>query len=112
YVAEMIDYPFIANPGRGRIRLLEDTDGDGVMDRSEIFCDGLSWTTSVACCNGGVLVAAAPSIWFFRDNDGDRKADVKQELFTGFGRQNVQALLNNIKWSLENRFVCATGGNG
>ncbi len=112
YVAEMIDYPFIATPGRGRIRILEDADGDGVMDRSEIFADGLSWPTSVAVCNGGVLVAAAPSIYFFKDTDGDRKADVKQELFTGFGKQNVQALVNNIKWSIENRYVCASGGNG
>src|SRR5580765_5233743 len=47
YVVEMIDYPFAANPGRGRVRLLEDTDGDGVFDKSEIFCDELAWPTSV-----------------------------------------------------------------
>ena len=112
YVAEMIDYPFAVTPGRGRIRLLEDTDGDGRMDKNTVFCEGLSWPTSVACWKGGVLVAAAPSIYYFKDTDGDGKADVKQELFTGFGRQNVQALVNNIKWSIENRFVCASGGNG
>ncbi|HLX65266.1 MAG TPA: PVC-type heme-binding CxxCH protein [Planctomycetota bacterium] len=112
YVAEMIDYPIAHGLGRGRIRLLESTRGDGVYDRSEIFCDGLVWPTSIACWKGGVLVAAAPSIWYFKDTKGTGKADLMQELFTGFGNKNVQALLNNIKWGQENQFVCASGGNG
>lgn len=112
YVAEMIDYPFIATPPLGRVRLLEDTDGDGRMDKSTVFAEGLGWPTSVCCANGGVFVAASPSIWFLQDTDGDGKADVRQEIFTGFGKQNVQALLNNIKWSIEHKFVGASGGNG
>lgn len=112
YVAEMIDYPFIANPPLGRVRLLEDTDGDGVYDKATVFAEGIGWPTSVCCSNGGVYVAAAPTIWFLKDTDGDGKADVKQEVFSGFGKQNVQALVNNIKWSLEHRFVGASGGNG
>src|SRR6266571_8096322 len=44
YVAEMLDYPDDPPPGkpaRSRIRLLEDTDGDGKIDRSVIFADQL-----------------------------------------------------------------------
>src|SRR5580693_787738 len=42
YVAEMLDYPEdppSGKPARSRIRLLEDTDGDGKIYRSTIFAD-------------------------------------------------------------------------
>src|SRR5262245_37476101 len=75
YVAEMCDYPYtdkstdVPNVERttdqpiGRIRLLRDTDGDGVFDESTIFADGLSWPTGLACWHGGVFVAATPAVW-------------------------------------------------
>jgi len=96
----------------GRVRLLEDTDGDGQFDRSDVFVDGLSWPTAVACWDGGVFVGAAPDIWYFKDTDGDRKADVKRRVFTGFGRGNVQGLLNSFRWGLDNRIHGATSSAG
>ena len=86
YVCEMRDYPYTdkarhkpsqENPTDepiGRIRLLEDEDGDGVFDRSTVFADGLSWPTGVACWKGGVFVAATPDIWYLKDSDGDGRA--------------------------------------
>ena len=44
----------------GRIRMLEDTDGDGRYEKSTIFLDNLAWPTAVFCYNGGVLVGATP----------------------------------------------------
>ena len=96
----------------GRVTLLEDRDGDGVFDTSHLFADQLSWPTSVACWKGGVFVAAAPDIWYFRDEDGDHRADVRRRVFTGFSRDNVQAIMNGLRWGLDNRIYGAASGNG
>jgi putative membrane-bound dehydrogenase-like protein len=123
YVAEMRDYPFSWEPTKlnpagggkkdaGVVRLLEDTDGDGKADRSVIFADKLTWPTSVCCYRGGVFVLAPPHLHYFKDTDGDGRADVHQIVLSGFGRDNVQAIANNLKWSLDNRVVFAAGRNG
>src|SRR5262245_15566997 len=61
YVVEMRDYPYGFGPDRkpgGTIRLLQDRDGDGKIDRVTLFATNLSFPTSIAPWNGGVLVAA------------------------------------------------------
>ena len=124
YVCEMRDYPYTDKahhkPGQenptdspiGRIRLLEDTDGDGKFDKATIFADGLSWPTGVACWKGGVFVAATPDIWYLKDTDGDGVADVRIKVFTGFKKLNVQAVMNNLVWALDNHIHGAGGSNG
>ena len=99
YVCEMRDYPYTdkahhqrnqENPtdaAIGVVRLLEDTDGDGVFDKSTIFADGLSWPTGLACWKGGVFVAATPDIWYLKDTDGDGKADIRRKVFSGFRKR-------------------------
>lgn len=118
FVAEMIDYSEMRDqrPHGGRIRMLEDTNGDGKFDKSTIYADDLPWPTGVFCYGGGVFVAASPDIIYFKDTRGDGKADVRKVVFTGFGadkeRLNVQALLNCFNWGLDNRIHGATGPNG
>jgi putative membrane-bound dehydrogenase-like protein len=115
YVAEMRDYPYKPKPGRaplGTIRLLQDTDGDGRFDRSDVFADGLLWAAGIAPWKGGVFVSAPPDIWYLKDTDGDGKADVRQKIFTGFGIQNQQAMVNNLTWGLDHKVYGAAAGNG
>lgn len=118
YVVEMRDYPYPEEKGAvptefpGRVALIEDQDGDGVFDKSYPFADQLAWPTSVACWKGGVFVAAAPDIWYFRDENGDRRADVRRKVYTGFSRENVQAIMNGLRWGLDNRIYGAASGNG
>ena len=112
YVVEMHDYSEDAEGKLGIIRLLTDTDGDGRFDSSEIFADQLSWPTAIICYDGGIFVGAAPDILFCKDTDGDGRADVITKVFTGFGRGNVQGLLNSFCWGLDNRIHGATSSAG
>lgn len=58
FVVEMVDYSEHRDetPHGGRIRRLEDTDGDGRFDRSVVFADNLPWPTALICSRGGVFV--------------------------------------------------------
>lgn len=115
YVAEMRDYPYKPRPGQkplGTIRLLRDTDGDGRFDQSTIFADGLLWPAGVACWKGGVFVAAPPDIWFLKDFNGDHIADSRQKIFTGFGLQNQQGMLNNLIFGLDHKLYGSSSING
>jgi putative heme-binding domain-containing protein len=69
----------------GQVVVLEDTDGDTVMDKSTVFLDKLVMPRTVACVEGGVLIAEPPNLWYCRDTDGDLKCDSKQ-LVGQYGR--------------------------
>ena len=54
-----------------------------------------------------MFVIAAPHIYYFKDTDGDNVADVREIVYSGFSRNNVQGLPNNLKWSLDNHIYAA-----
>ena len=124
YVVEMNDYPYTdkkthqawkentTDKAIGKVRLLEDTDGDGKFDKSYIFAEDLSWPSGIVCWKGGVFVTATPDIWYLKDTDGDHKADVRKKVFTGFRKYNVQAVMNNPIWGLDNKIYIAGSSNG
>src|SRR5436190_14759546 len=118
FVVEMIDYSERREqvPHLGRIRLLEDTNGDGVFDKSGIYADNLPWPTGVFCYDGGIFVIATPDIIYLKDTKGTGKADFRETVFTGFAegvqRINVQELPNSLIWGLDNRVHGATSGEG
>ena len=112
FVIEMRGYSEQADENLGRVRRLTDSDGDGKYDQAHVYADGLSWPTAVCCYGGGVFVAAAPDIWFFKDDNCDGRADTKQKVFTGFGRGNVQGLVNTLLWGPDNRIHGATSSSG
>ena len=112
FVIEMRGYSEDDKDHLGRVRVLEDVDSDGKFDRSTIFAEGFSWPTAITCSRGGVFVGAAPDIFFLQDTDGDNRADLRQKVFSGFGRSNVQGLLNTFKWGIDNRIHGATSSSG
>jgi len=95
------------------VKRLEDTNGDGKYDKATKFLDRIPMATAVACYNGGVFVGAAPQLLFCKDTTGDGKADVRQVVLSGFGRDFAGGgLLNSIRWGMDNRFHIATGFAG
>ncbi len=121
YVVEMRDYSERRPERLGRVRVLEDRSGDGVLDYSSVLLDGLAWPTAVICYDGGVFVGSTPDIVYAKDEDGDGKADLVRTVFSGFAsdyapyetnRLNVQALLNSFRWGIDNRIHGATSGSG
>ena len=124
WVVEMRDYPYTdkstdkpnvertTDAPLGRIRVLEDVDGDGRFDKSAIFAEDLSWPTGLALWKGGCFVTATPDVWYLKDTDGDRRADVRRKVFTGFRKLNVQAVINNLRWGLDHKLYAAGASNG
>ena len=116
FVVEMGDYSERRDEHLGRIRMLEDTDSDGHFDKSTVYAENLAWPTGVICYDGGIFVAATPDIIYFKDTDGDNKADVRKIVFSGFGnatdKLNVQALFNSFNWGMDNRIHGSTAPNG
>lgn len=116
WVVEMRSYmPDLDGHGEdrpvGRVVVLSDTNGDGRMDKSEVFVDGLIMPRAIALAHGGVLVGAPPKLWFCRDTDGDGKCDEKIEVANDYGVQvdparpelaNPERAPNSLLWALDN----------
>jgi putative membrane-bound dehydrogenase-like protein len=115
WVVEMGDYP-LGTDGKGKpggvVRFLEDTNGDGVYDKQTTFIDGLPFPTGVMAWRNGVIVAAAPEIFYAEDRDGDGKADIREVLFTGFTEGNQQHRINGFELGLDGWVYGANGDSG
>ncbi|MBI1903382.1 MAG: dehydrogenase, partial [Planctomycetia bacterium] len=99
WITESLEYPRRdPGPGRDRVKILEDTDGDGKADKFTVFADGLNIPSGIAVGYGGVWVANSPDILFMQDTNGDGKADRREVVVTGFGRDDTHELPNSLTW--------------
>jgi putative membrane-bound dehydrogenase-like protein len=84
---------------KGRIVILEDTDGDGRMDRKKLFADKLFFPTGIAFGFGGIWVGSPPNLLFIPDRDGDDVPDAEPEIvLDGWGRQDRHETMNSFMW--------------
>ena len=114
WVVEMADYPTGmdgAGAAGGRVRVLEDADGDGRYEKSRLFATGLSFPNGVVTWRDGVIVTAAPRILLLRDTDGDGTCDDRRTLLEGFMEGNQQLRVNGLRRGLDNTLWCASGGH-
>jgi putative heme-binding domain-containing protein len=99
WVATSSIYPHI-KPGQtqaDKIVVLEDTNRDGVADKSTVFYEGLLVPTGVLPGDGGAYVANSTELLFMRDTDGDGRADQTKVLLSGFGTEDTHHILHSIK---------------
>ncbi len=101
YVVEMHGYP-LDKSGTGKVRLLSDSDGDGKMDKTTIFAEGLVLPTGIMRWKKGVMVTDPPNVLYLEDTDGDGKADKRDTLLTGFAMSNPQHNFNNPILGIDN----------
>jgi putative membrane-bound dehydrogenase-like protein len=115
WVVEMGDYPLgldgKGKPG-GRVKILESTHNDGHYDKMTIFLDGISFPTGVMPWGKGVVVTAAPDIFYAEDSKRDGHCDIRKTLFTGFVEGNQQHRVNGLVWGLDNWAHGANGHSG
>ncbi|HYF00329.1 MAG TPA: PVC-type heme-binding CxxCH protein, partial [Planctomycetota bacterium] len=72
-----------------RIRVLEDTDGDGRFDTSRVFADRLVFPQGLLWHDGAVFTVSPPSLWRLEDTDGDGVCDRRVPLLNGFANTGV-----------------------
>ncbi|PQO46505.1 PVC-type heme-binding CxxCH protein [Blastopirellula marina] len=103
WVASSEVYPQI-EPGQvadDKIICLEDTDHDGVADKSDVFARGLLIPTGVLPGDGGVYVANSTELLHMKDLDGDGRADTKRVVLSGFGTEDTHHILHTLRWGYD-----------
>ena len=118
WVIESVDYPNTLRDdphenGEDRIKICEDTDGDGNADKFTIFADRLNIPTSVLPSSrrgdrGGLRRIC--SIWKTRTRRP--RADRRTIVLTGFGRRDTHAVTSNLHYGLDNWIYAAVGYSG
>ncbi|MEY4938901.1 MAG: hypothetical protein RIQ93_636 [Verrucomicrobiota bacterium] len=109
WVASSAVYPQI-EPGQeasDRIVVLEDTQHSGRADKATVFAEGLLIPTGIVPGDGGVYVAQSTELLFFKDLDGDGKADVRQTVLSGFGTEDTHHNLHTLHWGPDGRLYMA-----
>ncbi len=112
WVIETTDYPNevrAERKGDDKIKILEDTDGDGRCDKITVFADGLNIPTSLTFHDGGVIVHQAPVTLYLKDTDGDDRADVKETLIDGWGPGDTHAGPSNLRYGIDNKIWGTVG---
>ncbi len=86
------------------VAVLEDTNGDGAMDKRTVFADHLVLPRALKVLDHGVLVGEPPNLWLMKDTDGDLKADTKEAVYKNYGRfiGGVEHNANGLLWAMDN----------
>ena len=116
WVIETVDYPNTISKDNGigddRIKICEDTDGDGKADKFTVFADNLNIPTSIVFINGGIIVSQAPNFIFLKDTNGDDKADIRENIISGWGKSDTHAGPSNLKYGFDNKIWGVLGYSG
>jgi putative membrane-bound dehydrogenase-like protein len=116
WVVEMNGYsPVLGGAGEddpnGRVVVLRDRDADGRYDDATVFLENLILPRSIMLVGDGLLVGSPPELAFWRDTDGDGKADSKQMIAADYGAKpnpklplstNAELFPNGGLWAYDN----------
>lgn len=95
----------------GRVSVLEDVNGDGVMDKSTVFLDGLVLPRAIAIHPDGVLIAENEPLWFAQDTDGDLEADMKTLVDPDYAKDQIEHSSNGLLRAMDNWIYNAKEGH-
>jgi putative heme-binding domain-containing protein len=99
-----IEYPFAAPPNRPHqdtIRLITDTNGDGIPDKTTIFAKGLNIPIGVGAVNGAVMGYSIPHIYRFPDANDDGMADEKILAYGVFGSGDTHGMSSSYNYHID-----------
>jgi putative heme-binding domain-containing protein len=97
-------------PGKDRITIHEDTDGDGTLDSHKIFLDGLNIVSAVERGRGGVWVLNPPYLLFYPDTNRDDIPDADPVVhLAGFGLEDTHSVVNSLCWGPDGWLYGAQG---
>lgn len=92
----------------GTVSVLEDTNGDGVFDKSTVFVDKLVLPRAVCWTPDGLLVAENGHIWLCSDSHGGLHCD-RRTLICEYNPGNLEHALNGLVPMLDNWVYTANG---
>ncbi|REK08930.1 MAG: dehydrogenase [Planctomycetota bacterium] len=96
----------------GRIRMLEDTDGDGRFDRGTVFADKMTFPQGAVWFRGAVYVCSPPYVWRLEDSDDDGVADRRDKLVGTFGSNGNAADIHGCFVTPTGRIAWCDGRHG
>lgn len=97
-------------PGKDRISIHEDTNGDGFFDKVSSFLEGLNFCTSFAHGHDGLWVLQPPYLLFYEDKNHDDKPDGPPSVhLRGFGIEDSHSLANSLTWGADGWLYGANG---
>lgn len=95
-----------------RVLMLEDTDEDGVYDRSTVFADKMTFPQGAAWLDGSLYVCSPPGLWKLTDTNGDGVADEREMIVTGFDYTGNAADVHGPKVHPNGRLYWCHGRKG
>jgi putative membrane-bound dehydrogenase-like protein len=116
WVVESFGYPndVPKEPGSGadRIKILEDTNGDGKADKVTVFADKLRHCTTTVFVKGGIVATDGEDIIYLRDDNGDDVADTRQVLASGLKVWDTHAATSHFVYGIDNWIYATVGYSG
>ncbi len=116
WVCDVMNYRRLdgLRPEGDRILILEDTTGDGRLDRVKIYYQGRDIDSAMGICVLGqdVYVTASPNIWKFTDTDGDDKPDSQVAIFTKTGQHQHDHSAHTMVWGPDGQLIWNFGNTG
>jgi putative membrane-bound dehydrogenase-like protein len=104
--------------GKGRVIILEDTNGDGSLDNFKVFYEGLVLPTSIEVVKNGVIVTVPPNVYYIAksttnpDTAGAAPSIVVQNMGSTGQTYDTHGQTNSLARGIDNWIYVHNGYNG